>query len=340
MRRWILCLTLVACKGGDDDTPSTDSAPSTDSDPPAAFSCAKPLFPADAPWNQPIAEAPLDAESVTLLDALERRGGFGNGRVQMDLSIEVSCDAGDAPMLEFTPTEDFYTPDCDLAPVPVPEDAHLEGEDGLACTGDGDCHLIVIHQPTATLYEQWRANIVDGVYEGGCLAIWDMSETPPETLRGEHCTSADAAGLPIAPLLFDADEVAAGEINHAIRFILPNDRLRNRTYVRPATHATGAASAGDDGIPYGLRLRLRADYPLESLPSDGARVVAKALQTYGMILADGGTIALTAQSDRLTTAKWDDWFTGTRDLEDLAVADFEVVEAGERIAWTGDCVRE
>ncbi|MCK6514262.1 hypothetical protein L6R46_04300 [Myxococcota bacterium] len=44
--------------------------------------------------------------------------------------------------------------------------------------------------------------------------------------------------------------------------------------------------------------------------------------------------------DRLTTAKWDDWFTGTRDLEDLAVADFEVVEAGERIAWTGDCVRE
>ncbi|MBK7760609.1 MAG: hypothetical protein IPI35_30240 [Deltaproteobacteria bacterium] len=69
-------------------------------------------------------------------------------------------------------------------------------------------------------------------------------------------------------------------------------------------------------------------------------MVAKALQTYGMILADGGTIALTAQSDRLTTAKWDDWFTGTRDLEDLAVADFEVVEAGERIAWTGDCVRE
>ena len=56
--------------------------------------------------------------------------------------------------------------------------------------------------------------------------------------------------------------------------------------------------------------------------------------------SDGGTIALTAQSDRLTTAKWDDWFTGTRDLEDLAVADFEVVEAGERIAWTGDCVRE
>lgn len=53
-----------------------------------------------------------------------------------------------------------------------------------------------------------------------------------------------------------------------------------------------------------------------------------------------GGLRVNPEYDRLTTAKWDDWFTGTRDLEDLAVADFEVVEAGERIAWTGDCVRE
>lgn len=44
----------------------------------------------------------------------------------------------------------------------------------------------------------------------------------PDDGRGEQCTSADAAGFPMSTLLFTADEVYAGEINHAIRFILPN----------------------------------------------------------------------------------------------------------------------
>src|SRR5690606_35239662 len=162
------------------------------------------------------------------------------------------------------------------------------GEDGYACESDGDCHLIVRHAPTRTLYEMWRAHLGPAGLEGGCLAVWRLDHAYDETLRGEQCTSADAAGLPIAPLLFTADEVAAGEIRHAIRFILPNSRIRHRTYVRPATHATGAASGGEDAPPYGIRLRLRADYPLAELPSDGARVVARALQDYGMILADGG----------------------------------------------------
>jgi serine/threonine-protein kinase len=159
---------------------------------------------------------------------------------------------------------------------------------------------------------------------------------PPHE-RGEQCTSADAAGLPITPLLFDADEVAAGEIRHAIRFILPNDRIRHVTYVRPAAHATRAASGGADSPPYGARLRLRPDFPLDSLPNDGARTVARALQRYGMILADGGNVALTARSDRHTRAKWD----GLLDSHDLAAitpADFEMVDGGPRYTWDGGCV--
>lgn len=342
--RSLALLVLMGCKDGsvaDDSRPTDDSRGDSSDDSAAPGSaCARPMFPADAPWNQDISSAPVDAESAALLDALQDRGGWGNGRLQMDWSIEVLCDDGSAPMLEFTPTDEFYSPDCDQEPVPVPPDGALEGEAGLACTTDGDCHLIVVREPSQTLYEQWRVDITEaGGYRGGCLAVWDLSSTPPEDLRGEQCTSADAAGLPIAPLLFEADEVAAGLIPHAIRFTLPNDRLRHRTYVRPATHATGSASAGEDGIPYGLRLRLRADYPLDSLPSEGARVVARALQTYGMILADGGNIALTAQSDRLSTAKWEDLLTGSRDLEDVQVSDFEVVEAGERFYWGGDCTR-
>jgi serine/threonine-protein kinase len=120
--------------------------------------------------------------------------------------------------------------------------------------------------------------------------------------------------------------------------ILPNATIRAGEYVHPATHGTRATTGPKDAPPYGVRLRLRANYPLETLPNEAARVVARAMQRYGMLLADGGRVALTAQSDRFTRAKW----AGLLDpleLRALRPRDFEMVEAGERIPLTNDCVR-
>jgi serine/threonine-protein kinase len=258
--------------------------------------------------------------------------------MRIDFSIEVLEADAATPLRTFETTGDFYSPDCDEVPMPVPVGGALEGESGYECTTDGDCHLIVVHRPTMKLYEMWRANITGGTFYGGCLAVWDMTRVYPAEGRGDQCTSADAAGYPIAPLLFTADEVASGSVNHAIRFILPNARIRNGVYVHPATHSTSAATGGSGTPPYGARLRLRADYPLASLPNDGARAVAKGLQKYGMFLSDGGNIALTAQSDRLTTAKWSDHL-GSYDLSDLQVSDFEMVDGGSRVTYPGDCSR-
>lgn len=299
---------------------------------------AKPLFSADMPWNKRVDSAPKDPQSDTIINALQTRG-WGFGRLQIDFSIDVLCAPKGTPLREFEKTDDFYEGDCDSEAVPVPNGGHLEGESGYKCEGDGDCHLIVIAQDTNKLYEQWRANIDDSGYHGGCLAVWQLDRVYGDELRGDQCTSADAAGLPIAPLLFDADEVASGAIEHAVRFAIPNTHIRNRSYVRPATHATGAASADEDGVPYGGRLRLRADYPLSELPNDGARVLARALQRYGMILADGGNIALMGQDDRGTQAKWEGLLE-PRDLDKIKPSDFELVDAGERFTGTGDCVLE
>src|SRR6185312_8337682 len=97
-------------------------------------------------------------------------------------------------------------------------------------------------------------------------------------------------------------------------------------YTRPAVHATKTT-----GIPtapaYGVHLRLRADYPVDSLPSAGAKVVARALQKYGMYRAAGGTIPQPAQSDIGTTAKWDG-LLAPRDLGMLTVEDFDVIDHG------------
>ena len=294
-------------------------------------------FPPEAVWYRDVSGADLDPQSATVIAYLDRVG-WGLGRMQIDFSIEVLAADATTPRRAFTPTEDHFRPDCDLDPVPVPPGGALEGERGYECRGDGDCHLIVVDRPRGKLYEMWRADIRGDVFRGGCLAVWDTTRVYPSSGRGEQCTSADAAGFPIAPLLFDADEVAAGRIDHAIRFILPNARIRAREYVHPATHGTRATSGPPEAPPYGTRLRLRADYPLAALPSEGARTVARAMQRYGMLLSDAGRVALTARSDRFTRAKWAG-LLGSTDLVALRPRDFEMVAAGDRVPLTNDCVR-
>ena len=301
------------------------------------------IFEAPNAWTKDVSALPKDEESDAIIGWLAANGGWGNGdKFQIDFSIEVLTADASTPLRDFTPTGDFYDPDCDHVPFPVPAGGAIEGEQGYECTSDGDCHLLVIHQPSKTLYEMWRANILGpgaDQFLGGCAVTWDLTATYPENLRGEGCTSADAGGFPITAMVFSADEVAAGEIAHAIRFILPNARIRDNVYVHPGTHSTGPTSGGPDAPPYGVRFRLRQDFDLASLPSDGARVIAKALQKYGMFLADAGNIALTAQSDRFTTHKWDEVGVTAQSLLGIQVTDMEVVDMGDPIDWSGDCVR-
>jgi hypothetical protein len=140
------------------------------------------------------------------------------------------------------------------------------------------------------------------------------------------CSSADASGGMMAPVLFTAEEVAAGHIDHAIRFILPNSRIQYKEYVRPATHGTGGSAwAMTNGVPYGARLRLHSSFDTSSLTA-GAKVVAAALMKYGMILSDGGNIAFTAKSDTYSTTKWAN-VLGSHDLASIQPTDFDMVDA-------------
>jgi hypothetical protein len=332
-----LVLALAAC--GDDGAATIDAAGTTGDGGVDAASADGRYFPAGAWFYDDVSASPVASNSAAIIASLRASGGWGNGDIfQIDTSLELQRVAGAAPAKRtFTPTGDFFTPDCDQQPMPVPVGGNLEGEDGYECTGDGDCHLIVWAPDEQRLYEMWRANIVGGTFNGGCLVVWDTSRALGPRGRGLQCTSADAAGFPIAPLTFTADEVAAGRIDHAIRFILPNNRPK-RGFVPPATHGTNT-TGGANAPSYGVHLRLRADFPLASLPNDGARTVARALQRYGMYHADGGNIALTAASDRHTTAKWEG-LLGSRDLAAIKVEDFQVIDHGAPIPLTYDCVRE
>jgi serine/threonine-protein kinase len=131
--------------------------------------------------------------------------------------------------------------------------------------------------------------------------------------------------------LLTPDEIKAGKVTHAIRFTISNNRIRKGVYVHPATHV-GGPTGGADTLPYGARLRLRADYPMASLPSDAARTIATALQTYGMFLADGGNIYVSATTDASSA-------TNASALTALQPSDFQMVDGGARIPASGNCNR-
>ena len=318
---------------------STSSSSTTSSSSGTGSSSEGGLFQATNPWNTAVDADPASASSAAITGWLAANGGWGDGTMRIDFSINLLTASASTPLLPFTPNGNFYTPDCDQVPFPVPAVGAVEGETGYTCTQGGDCHLLVVYPPTNKLYEMYSASISGSTFSGGCVAVWDLTRAYPANLRGDGCSSADAGGFPISAMLFTADEVYAGEIPHAIRFILPNARIRGGgVYVHPGTHTTSATSGAADAPPYGVRFRLRADYPLASLPSAGAQVVARAMQKYGMFLADGGNIALTAANDVYTTHKWTDVAIDSNSLNGILVTDMEVVDMGATVP-TQDCVR-
>jgi serine/threonine-protein kinase len=321
--------------GTGDDTPTVNDGSVSGTDASAVTAAVGPYFATPMFFNTDVSTTLKAASSASIISALAAAGGWGNSnKMQIDFALDVLTAGSSTPKRTFTPTDDFFSPDCDQTSVPIPAGGNIEDETGYACTGDGDCHLLVFDPGAGRLYEMYRANITT-TFQGGCLAAWNTQATYSTVLRGDQCTSADAAGFPMSPLLFTADEVKAGHIDHAIRFILPNNRIK-RGYVRPATHGT-STTGGTSAPSYGVHLRLRADYPIASLPP-GAQVVARAMQKYGMYHADGGNIALTAQSDRHTTAKWSG-LLGPSDLAALKVTDFDVIDHGPAIGLTLDCAR-
>ena len=114
----------------------------------------------------------------------------------------------------------------------------------------------------------------------GSGATWDLRSN---AMRPLGWTSGDAAGLPILPGLVRYDEVAAGAIDHVIRFTAP--RTAN-AYVWPASHK--AATGGASDPPMGAWLRLKAGFDISRFSATN-QVILRALKKHGMVLADNGS---------------------------------------------------
>jgi len=267
-------------------------------------------FPATNPWNTRVDSAPVDPNSAKLITSIGR-----TGRLHPDFGADWNGGPFGIPYVVVSgrqkkvPVSFDYADESDRGPYPIPAKAPVEP--------GSDRHVLVLDRDSWTLYELWNARRVDGGarWRAGSGAVFDLSAN---RLRPAGWTSADAAGLPILPGLVRYDEVAAGEIRHALRFTVSETR---RAYVTPARHA--ASDATDPNLPpMGMRVRLKASYDISSYPRS-ARVVLTALKRYGMIVADNGSDwYLSGTAD----ARWNDDAMNT--LKRVPGSAFEVVRMG------------
>ena len=274
---------------------------------PREYSC--PLFPAGNSLNQDVSHAPADPNSARYIASI----GLG-GHLHPDFGtnpsygIPYSVVGPHQPRVPIAFSE--FGEESEPGPYPIPANAPVEG-----AGEEGDRHVLVLQTGNCRLYELYEARRKGMGWEAGSGAVFNLRSN---ALRPEGWTSADAAGLPIFPLLVRYPEVHAGRIDHALRVTVARTQ---RGYIHPATHF--ASSSSDPSLPpMGLRLRLRASYSLASFHGESL-IILRALKRYGLIVADNGSSwYITGAPD----PRWSD--TDLEQIKRVPGSAFEAVHTG------------
>ncbi len=231
------------------------------------------IFPSTNVWNKPVDGLPVAADSAAMIRAIGLNAGlhpdFGSFA---GYGIPINVVPGSQPgrRVRFQ-----YASESDRGPYPIPAQPKIEA--------GSDRHLLIVDRGNCKLYELYAARHTSTGWHAGSGAIWSLTSN---ALRKDGWTSADAAGLPILPGLVRHYEVKAGTIDHALRFTAP---ITCEGHIYPARHDASTHPDCTKWPPMGLRVRLKASFDVSTLPRP-ARVIATALQRYGMILADNGSL--------------------------------------------------
>jgi hypothetical protein len=270
-------------------------------------------FPASSLWNTDISSAPVDPNSAAIINFIGGGIGlhpdFGSGEYNGS-SIGIPYLIVGAQQPPVTVNFTAYGDESDPGPMPIPVTANIEGYPN---PGTGDRHVLVLDNSNCFLYELYSSYVNGNTWNAGSAAVWDVlaNEQRPYTW-----TSADAAGLPIFPGLARYDEVAAGNIPHALRFTLQDSQA---AFIPPASH-WAANSSNANAAPMGMRMRLKASFDISGY-SAANQVILNALKKYGMIMADNGS------NMYISGAPDDSWDNDDlHNLGQVTASDFDVIQ--------------
>jgi hypothetical protein len=262
------------------DTPEAD-----------AICAALEVFPPDNLWNAVVTDWPVHPKSKEMIAGI---GAAKPLRANPDMAFVLV--PPDQKKIDVKIVH--YKDESDPGPYPVPETMPIEGwpaeyqrnakrktltlDDVQRDTQKigGDRHAIVVDPVNRMLYEFYQAKKTDAGWQCACAAVFDLKSNK---LRPDGWTSTDAAGLPVFPAIVRHDELARGQVEHALRVTFVKTR---RAYVTPATHF--ASNKRDETLPrMGERLRLRKDFDTSKF-SNEVRTILEGLKKYGMLCADNG----------------------------------------------------
>jgi hypothetical protein len=270
-----------------------------------------PILPGEDPLNQEIADAPVNPNSAAYVASIglsaHLHPDFGTEPSYGIPYTVVGAEQKQAP-IKFT----AYGSESNPGPYPIPPNAPIEGG---GKKGHGDKHVLVVQEGTCKLYELYDAHRKGAGWAAASGAVFNLRS---DALRPEGWTSADAAGLPIFPLLVRYPEVATGQIDHALRVTVPETQ---DGYIHPATHYASSSSA-PSLPPMGLRLRLKAGYRLAGFTGESL-VILEALKRYGLIVADNGSPWFITGAP---SPHWND--ENLEQIKRVPGSEFEAVESG------------
>jgi len=309
----MLAAALTGCGGG---VPLTGRSPASlpesivPARAPVVAGCR--IFPADNPWNTDVSQYPVDPRSAQYIAALpgNLHPDFGSNP---HWGFPINIVPAPQPKV---PVHFRYRGQSNPGPYPIPPDAQIEG--GRHATGDR--HVLVLQRGTCKLYEMFDAFPIGGgtSWRAGSGAIFKLDTNK---LRPNGWTSADAAGLPMIPAIVKCAEVRAGAIDHAMQVTFEQTQVG---YIHPATHYA-SDTRRRDLPPMGLRFRLKASYDISHITGQ-AYVIAVAMKTYGMFVAQNGSNWYFAGEGGRASKCWSD-----ADLDQLKAIPntaFEVVKTG------------
>ncbi|MDE2573117.1 MAG: hypothetical protein KGM44_11455 [bacterium] len=233
------------------------------------------IFPAGDYYNRVVTSAPVDPKSAAYIQATVDAGDTGGFNMWTPTAEYINLANSATPRVR-TASKSGH-----VIPSPFP------WAPGFQIQTVSDAHAFVLDTSSCTLYEAYNASYANGVLSAYSGEEFDLSKP---MMQGETFGSVTAAGIPMFPGLIRPEEIQAGVIKHALYWGGVYGTLSQTAYVAPATNNDAVpyqGPAGETPLPLGSRLRLRASFPVSGLAPQ-AQIVARAMQTYGIILADTG----------------------------------------------------